>query len=87
MRVTDQLRHLPERERRLLELCYYEGKTLNHAAAEMGFRRSWAPRLHARALATIRAGVEKQASEHRLRAGGPIDLRNQIDGSRVGSAR
>jgi RNA polymerase sigma factor for flagellar operon FliA len=82
-----QLRHLPERERRLIELCYYEGKTLNQAAAEMGFRRSWASRLNSRALATIRAGVEKQASEHRLRAGGRIDLRNQIDGSRVGSAR
>jgi RNA polymerase sigma factor for flagellar operon FliA len=85
--VAAQLRHLPERERRLIELCYYEGKTLNQAAAEMGFRRSWASRLHARALATLRASVAKQGSEHCLHAGRGIDLRNQIDGSPVGSAR
>jgi len=48
---------LPARERRLLELCYYGGKTLSQAAGEMGFRRSWASRLHARALATLRAAM------------------------------
>lgn len=48
---------LPARERRLLELCYYDGKTLSQAAGEMGFRRSWASRLHARALATLRAAM------------------------------
>jgi RNA polymerase sigma factor for flagellar operon FliA len=77
--VAAQLRHLPERERRLIELCYYEGKTLNQAATELGFRRSWASRLHARALATLRASVAKQASEHCLHAGRGIDLRNQIE--------
>jgi RNA polymerase sigma factor for flagellar operon FliA len=61
--VAAQLRHLPERERRLIELCYYEGKTLNQAAAEMGFRRSWASRLVARALVALRAAIERGASE------------------------
>jgi RNA polymerase sigma factor for flagellar operon FliA len=85
--VAAEIDRLPERERRLIELCYYKGKTLEQAAAEMGFLRSWASRLHTRALATIRAGVEEQASEHRQRLGGPIDLRNQNDGSPVGSSR
>jgi len=61
--VAAQLRHLPERERRLIELCYYEGKTLSQAAAEMGFRRSWASRLVARALVALRAAIEGAASD------------------------
>jgi len=48
---------LPASERRLLDLCYYHGNTLSQAASEMGFRRSWASRLHARALATLRAAM------------------------------
>jgi RNA polymerase sigma factor for flagellar operon FliA len=61
--VAAHLRHLPERERRLIELCYYEGKTLSQAAAEMGFRRSWASRLVARALLALRAAIERGASD------------------------
>jgi hypothetical protein len=52
-------------------------RPLNQAAAEMGFRRSWASRLHARALATLRAAIENQPS-YRL-AGRALDLPNQID--------
>lgn len=55
--VAAELRRLPKRERRLLHLCYYQGKTLTEAAHEMGIRRSWASRLHARALATIRVAI------------------------------
>jgi RNA polymerase sigma factor (sigma-70 family) len=53
--LAAQLCLLPAREQRLLVLCYFEDKTLNQAAKEMGFCRSWASRLHARALATLRA--------------------------------
>jgi RNA polymerase sigma factor for flagellar operon FliA len=56
-RAAANLSLLPTRERRLLELRYYHGKTLSQAAGEMGFRRSWASRLHARALATLRAAM------------------------------
>jgi RNA polymerase sigma factor FliA len=56
--AADHLGLLPVRERRLLELCYYHGKTLTEAARELGFRRAWASRLHARALATLRATIE-----------------------------
>src|SRR5204863_9417628 len=62
---------LPARERRLLELCYYQGKTLSEAAREMGFRRSWASRLHARALATLRTAIQDNASSsYRRRSSG-----------------
>ena len=55
--VGAELARLPERERRLIELCYFEGKTLEQAASVMGFRRSWASRLLARALEALRAAV------------------------------
>jgi RNA polymerase sigma factor for flagellar operon FliA len=61
---------LPARERRLLELRYYDGKTLSQAAREMGFRRSWASRLHARALATLRATMESSIPHRPDAAGG-----------------
>ena len=64
--VAVHVRHLPERERRLIELCYYEGKTLSQAAEEMGFRRSWASRLVARALLALRAAIERGASDGAL---------------------
>jgi len=82
--VTAALDRLPERERRLIDLCYFEGKTLEQAAAVMGFRRSWASRLVARALVTLRAAIERQPS---YRADRTLDLGNEIDGSPVGSAR
>lgn len=61
-RIAIELRALPPRERRLLELCYYQGKTLGQAAMEMGICRPWASRLRARALAALRAAVEKHPS-------------------------
>lgn len=61
---------LPARERRLLELCYYHGKTLSQAAREMGFRRSWASRLHARALAKLRAAMHAHFPYRRKDANG-----------------
>jgi RNA polymerase sigma factor for flagellar operon FliA len=60
--VAAELRRLPKRDRRLLHLRYYQGKTLTEAAHEMGIRRSWASRLHARALATLRPAIETSAS-------------------------
>jgi RNA polymerase sigma factor for flagellar operon FliA len=57
-----EVRRLPKRERRLFQLCYYEGKTLTEAAHEMGNGRSWASRLHAGGLASLRAAIDRRAS-------------------------
>jgi RNA polymerase sigma factor FliA len=46
---------LPDKERRLLELTYFEGKTLADAGAALGMQRSWASRLHARSIVQLRA--------------------------------
>ncbi len=45
---------LPASQRRLLELHYFEGLTMSQAAAAIGTSRSWACRLHARALLQLR---------------------------------
>jgi RNA polymerase sigma factor for flagellar operon FliA len=70
--VTHLLLLLPARERRLLDLCYVEGKTLSQAAKKMGFGRAWASRLHLRALVTLRAALEDgdvASDRHRVRPG------------------
>lgn len=50
---------LPEKERRLVEMMYFEEKTLTAAGAELGLSKSWSSRLHARALQLLAAQMEK----------------------------
>lgn len=45
---------LPERERKLVEKHYLEGKSLAEAGDELGLSRSWASRLHAQAIDKLR---------------------------------
>ncbi len=53
-RLTEALAKLPERERTLLDKHYREGKTLLDAGIELGMSKSWASRLHARAVDRLR---------------------------------
>jgi RNA polymerase sigma factor FliA len=57
-RVRGALTTLPEKERRLMELYYFADKTLEEAGAELGLSKSWACRLHARAVDLLRAALE-----------------------------
>lgn len=56
--LQEELRGLSPRVRRLVDLCYYRGKTLSQAAKEIGVGLPWASRLHARALSALRAALE-----------------------------
>jgi hypothetical protein len=56
--VSAALRGLPALERRLVEIHHYQEKTITQAAKELGICRPWTSRLHARALATLRATLE-----------------------------
>lgn len=49
------LAELPERERELMHKHYVEGKSLLDAGVELGMSKSWASRLHARAVDQLRA--------------------------------
>ena len=50
---------LPDKERRLIELYYFEEKTLEEAGAALGLSKSWASRLHARAVDLIKQSLER----------------------------
>ncbi|HKA91405.1 MAG TPA: sigma-70 family RNA polymerase sigma factor [Haliangiales bacterium] len=53
-RVRRAVAALPERERHFIEKHYYEDKTLTDAGVELGVTKSWASRLHARAVDMLR---------------------------------
>lgn len=51
--VRAALAKLPERERRILDLMYFEERSLTEASAELGLSKAWTCRLHARALKVL----------------------------------
>jgi RNA polymerase sigma factor for flagellar operon FliA len=57
VRVREAITTLPDRERTLMELYYFAGKNLQEAGAEMGLSKSWACRLHARAVDLLREAL------------------------------
>jgi len=54
VRVREAVTKLPEKERRLLEMYYFQDKNLEEAGAQLGLSKSWACRLHARAVNLLR---------------------------------
>jgi RNA polymerase sigma factor for flagellar operon FliA len=54
---------LPEKERRLLQLHYFEDRNLEVAGVEMGLSKSWASRLHARAVDRLRKVLEAEEEQ------------------------
>jgi RNA polymerase sigma factor for flagellar operon FliA len=59
-RVRAALEHLPARERALIEGHYFEDRTLEEIGESMGISKSWASRLHSRALGILAAALEGQ---------------------------
>jgi RNA polymerase sigma factor FliA len=57
-RVREAVAGLPEKERRLMELYYFADKNLEEAGAELGLSKSWACRLHARAVDLLREAMD-----------------------------
>ena len=57
-RVRAALATLPEKERRLLELYYFSDQSLEDAGKRLGLSKSWASRLHARAVGHLREYLE-----------------------------
>jgi RNA polymerase sigma factor for flagellar operon FliA len=57
-RVRAALATLPEKERRLLELYYFGDVNLETAGKKMGLSKSWASRLHSRAVDHLREILE-----------------------------
>ena len=58
-RARRALDKLPEKERRLLQLHYFEDMNLEVASAELGLSKSWGSRLHARAVDRLRQRLRR----------------------------
>lgn len=61
--VREAVEKQPEAERHLLTRHYFDGITFDEAAKELGLSKSWASRLHARAI----EGVTRELKRNRVR--------------------
>ncbi len=52
-RVREAVEKQPDAERHLLQRHYFDGITFDEAAKELGLSKSWASRLHARAIESL----------------------------------
>lgn len=80
-RVRAAMEKLPEKERKLLQGYYFQSKTLEEAGAEIGQSKSWASRLHARAIEKLK---ELLAEEEELPPMTPDDSRRKQHGGTHG---
>lgn len=55
--VQHGLADLPEKEHALLRAVYYDGATIEEAGARIGLSKSWASRLHAKALSRMKRNL------------------------------
>jgi RNA polymerase sigma factor for flagellar operon FliA len=58
-RVRQALQKLPDKERALMEMYYFGDKNLEEAGAALGLSKSWACRLHSRAVDLLRAALKE----------------------------
>jgi RNA polymerase sigma factor for flagellar operon FliA len=59
-RVRAAIEKLPENQRKLLQGYYFQNKTLEEAGAAIGQSKSWASRLHARAVESLKQLLEDE---------------------------
>ncbi len=59
-RLTSCLAELPSRERRIVRAVYFEGRKLDDIASELGISKSWASRLHSKALSELRRSMDEE---------------------------
>lgn len=57
--LKEALFKLPEQERQLLEFYYYKDMTLQEAGEKLGLSKSWASRLHSRAIQRLQKLVQE----------------------------
>ncbi|MCL2178402.1 MAG: sigma-70 family RNA polymerase sigma factor [Proteobacteria bacterium] len=62
-RIRKAMGMLSEKERRVLQVYYFDSKTLEEAGAEIGQSKSWASRLHARAIEKLKQLLVEDARQ------------------------
>ena len=58
--VEEAMKELPDKERRLLQLYYFEDRPLAEVGKIMGLSKSWSSRLHARAIELLKDALKRQ---------------------------
>lgn len=84
-RVRAAIGKLPDKERKLLEGYYFQGKTLEEAGAEIGQSKSWASRLHARAVEKLKETLAEEEELPEPNAGRRSSHGSSHGGRDVGS--
>lgn len=59
LRVREAVEKQPDAERHLLQRHYFDGITFDEAAKELGLSKSWASRLHARAIESLTRDLKR----------------------------
>jgi len=58
-RIHESIHELPDAERTLLQRHYFDDVTFEQAAAELGLSKSWASRLHTRAVEAVARSLKR----------------------------
>jgi len=58
--LVSALLELPDRERRMVDACFFRGLTLEEAGAELGISKSWACRIIGSALTILRGQLDTE---------------------------
>jgi RNA polymerase sigma factor FliA len=67
--IEEALASLPEKERRLLQLYYFEDRPLEEVGKIMGLSKSWSSRLHARAIELLKESLSRHVAPEGATAG------------------
>ncbi|MDO8644180.1 MAG: sigma-70 family RNA polymerase sigma factor [bacterium] len=67
--MKESIESLPEKERRLVKMYYFQNKTLKEVGDKMGLSKSWTSRLHARALEILYRKINVRLQEEKKTVG------------------
>lgn len=68
--MRDAIGSLPEKEKQLIMMYYFQNRTLEEVGAKIGLSKSWASRLHARALDMLFKRIRMRTATNQETNGG-----------------
>ena len=67
--MKESIESLPEKERRLIKMYYFQNKTLKEVGDKIGLSKSWTSRLHARALELLYRKINSRLQDEKKSVG------------------
>lgn len=68
--MRDAIGSLPDKEKQLVMMYYFQNRTLEEIGERLGLSKSWTSRLHARALALLFKRIKQRAHSQKEHEGG-----------------